>query len=89
MIERNQGESQFDYHKRLIYGKLVDKTLADIDYAELSEPVYGTAWSSEATRKAMYGSLKTLQLIDSENVAHLTPVNTTELDMRLIELNLV
>jgi len=25
-------ESEADYHKRLIYGKVVDKSLADVDY---------------------------------------------------------
>lgn len=30
---RRDGESEFAYHKRLVYGKLVDKTLADEDYA--------------------------------------------------------
>lgn len=86
MIERKDGESQFDFHKRLIYGKLVDKTLADIDYAELSQQVYGTDWSSEAVRKAMYGSLKTLQLMDEQKVTLSPLANTQELDMRLVEL---
>ena len=30
LLKKN-GESDIDYHKRMIYGKLVDKTLADID----------------------------------------------------------
>lgn len=71
MIERREGESQLDFHRRLIKGKLVDKTLADVDYAELAEPVYGENWSSESTRKAMYGSLRTLQLIDRETEEHM------------------
>lgn len=35
------GETTPEYHKRLIYGKLVDKTLADLDYSELAMEVYG------------------------------------------------
>lgn len=58
------GESKFDTHKRLVYGKLVDKTLSDVDYAELSECVYGQQYSSDGARKMMYGSAKTLQLMD-------------------------
>lgn len=58
-------ESSFDHHKRIVYGKLIDKTLADIDYAELAKPLYGQAYSSDTTRKMMYGSKKTLDLIDS------------------------
>lgn len=88
MIERREGESPFEFHKRLIYGKLVDKTLADTDYAELAEPAYGTDWSSEAVRKAMYGSLKTLQLLEGDNY---TPIETdaqkaSEIDLKRIEL---
>lgn len=45
-IERQPQESLMDYHKRLIYGKLVDRTLADVDYVELSEKVYGQPYSN-------------------------------------------
>lgn len=40
-LAKKDDESQFDYHKRLIYGKLVDKTLSDVDYTELSKLAYG------------------------------------------------
>lgn len=88
MIDRREGETPFQYHKRLVYGKLVDKTLADVDYSELAEPAYGTEWSSEAVRKAMYGSLKTLQLMEGDNY---TPSTTdaqraSEIDLKRIEL---
>ena len=87
-VERRENETPFEQHKRLIYGKLVDKTLADIDYSELAGPVYGTEWSSDNVRKAMYGSLRTLQLMDSDNY---TPPSTdaqraTEIDLKRIEL---
>lgn len=68
MIERKPGETNLDYHKRLVYGKLVDKTLADVDYTELSELVYGQPYSSDVARRMMYGSRKTLDLINSEAV---------------------
>lgn len=54
-----------DYHKRLVYGKLVDKTLSDIDYSELSELVYGQQYSSDVARRMMYGSRRTLELLDN------------------------
>jgi len=63
---RRDGESDLDYHKRLIYGKLVDKTLADIDYSELAEAVYGKPYSSDVARRMCYGSKHTLELMDSE-----------------------
>ena len=31
-LQQKPDESNFDYQKRLVYGKLVDKTLADMDY---------------------------------------------------------
>lgn len=68
IIERKPGESDFDYHKRLVYGKLVDKTLADIDYTELSELVYGQPYSSDVARRMMYGSRRTLDLIKNESI---------------------
>lgn len=68
-IERMANESLLDYHKRLIYGKLVDKTLSDIDYSELSELVYGQTYSSDVARRMLYGSRKTLELIDNERAA--------------------
>ena len=60
-----QNESQLDYHKRLVYGKLVDKTLADMDYTELAELVYGQPYSSDVARRMLYGSRRTLELMDS------------------------
>ena len=37
MIEKRNDETPLDFHKRIIYGKLIDKTLSDIDYSELAE----------------------------------------------------
>lgn len=66
--QRNTGESDFQYHKRLVEGKLVDKTLADIDYSELSEALYGQQYSSDFTRRMMYGSRATLDLLEKSAV---------------------
>lgn len=65
-LERRENESALQHHRRLIYGKLEDKTLADVDYAELAEQVYGQAYSSDVARRMMYGSKRTLDLIDRE-----------------------
>lgn len=62
------GESKTDYHRRLIYGKLVDKTLADEDYSEIAELVYGRPYSSDVARRMLYGSRNTIQLFDEEAV---------------------
>lgn len=63
MDKRRIEENELDYHKRIIYGKLVDKTVDD-DYAELGEEVYEQRCSSDHVRKMMYGSRYTLELVD-------------------------
>lgn len=67
-LRRSQSESPLDYHKRLVYGKLIDKTLSDVDYSELSEFVYGQTYSSDVARRMMYGSRKTLELLDEMRI---------------------
>lgn len=84
-IERRPSETAIDYHKRLIYGKLVDKTLSDIDYSELSEAIYNKQLSSDSTRKMMYGSLATLELLDTNNAAY-TGVTMSGMDEKIMEL---
>lgn len=63
-LMRRPDESELDYHKRLVYGKLVDKTLSDYDYSELSKYVYGKDLSGDVARREMYGSRYTLGLMD-------------------------
>ena len=66
MIERRPDESEFEYHKRLVYGKLVDKTLADYDFTELSKFAYGKEYAADVARRMMYGSKYTLDLFDQD-----------------------
>ena len=87
LLERKPTETPIEYHKRLIYGKLVDKTLADVDYSELSEFVYGQPYSSDVARRMMYGSRKTLDLIGQERINDITDDSViSELDNKMIEL---
>lgn len=65
-ISKLQNESSLDHHKRLVYGKLVDKTLADFDFSEIAQVLYGREYSSDVARRMMYGSRMTLELIDEE-----------------------
>ena len=86
-IERQPQESLVDYHKRLIYGKLVDRTLADADYVELSEKLYGQPYSSDVARRMMYGSRKTLELLDSQQIAAVEDSSVlSDIDEKIIEL---
>ena len=78
-LNRRPGETAIGYHKRLIDGKLVDKTLADADYSELAEYIYGKQYASDVARRMMYGSKKTLELLereDEESLRSSTPSET-------------
>lgn len=66
LLLRKDGETELQYHRRLVYGKLVDKTLADYDYTELSKYVYGKQYAADVARRHMYGSRYTLELLDKE-----------------------
>lgn len=76
-----------DYHKRLIYGKLVDRTLSDVDYVELSEKVYGQPYSSDVARRMMYGSRRTLELMDNTCISSENNKDIiSEIDEKMLEL---
>lgn len=66
ILDRREGESAYEYHKRIVYGKLVDKTI-DADYSELSSYVYGKEYAPDVARRMMYGSRATLDIIE-ENI---------------------
>lgn len=86
-IGKRPSETPLEHHKRLVYGKLIDKTLSDMDYSELSEMVYGKQYSSDVARRMMYGSCKTLELIDKERASHAYDAGlAAELNEKLIEL---
>lgn len=89
MLNRQENESAFDHHRRLVYGKLIDKTLADVDFSELSPFLYGAEYNSHSARKMMYGSCKTLQLMEEEREAimksHTSQAAISEIDRKQIE----
>lgn len=86
-MNRRENETELDYHRRLVYGKLIDKTLADVDYSELSKYVYGQEYSSDVCRRMLYGSSRTLQLVDREAESSVTDATLlNELEQKKIEL---
>ena len=86
-LRRIESESPLAYHKRLVYGKLVDKTLADCDYSELAELIYGQPYSSDVARRMMYGSRKTLELLDDERTQQVSDSSLlSELELKRVEI---
>ena len=84
-MKRRDGESELQYHRRLLTAKLIDKTI-DLDYATLSPYLYGQELSSDVARRMAYGSMRTLHLLDKENVASARKEGHSEIDDKLIEL---
>lgn len=86
-LVKRASESNFDHHKRLVYGKLVDKTLADCDYSELAEALYGQPYSSDVARRMLYGSRKTLELLDTERIKSVSVESVrSDIDAQILEL---
>lgn len=87
-ISRKPNETDFEYHKRIIYAKRVDKTLSDIDYAELSKIVYGRPLSSDVARRMFQGSEYSMLLEDKERRENIKNNEKllSELDEKMIEL---
>lgn len=65
-LYQKQDESNFDFQRRLVYGKLVDKTLSDVDYSELAEVLYGQTYAPDVARRMIYGSKRTLDAIEQD-----------------------
>jgi len=86
-LMRRPDETELQYHRRLVYGKLVDKTLSDYDYAELAPYVYGKEYSTDVARRLLYGSRYTLDLMDEQAVASVTDDDVrSEIDTKLVAL---
>lgn len=86
-LSKRQNETALAHHKRLIYGKLVDGTLADEDYSELAPYVYGKEYSTDVARRMMYGSCRTLQILDNAAKETFTSGDVlSELDAKMLEL---
>ena len=82
-----EQESKLEYHKRLVYGKLKDKTLADVDYTELAEFVYGQPYSSDVARRMLYGSRRTLDLLEEEGIKSVSDKDILDdIDKKMLEL---
>ena len=81
MITRREGESEFDFFKRIIRGKLVDKTITE-DWEDLSELLFGegNCFNSSEVRKRAYGANRAIDLIEKEGVDKLLAERNEILD---------
>lgn len=86
-LSKRTNESNLDYQKRLVYGKLVDKTLADADYTELAKALYGREYAPDVARRMIYGSKRTLDYIADDVINKFQDMDLmSELEQKEIEL---
>lgn len=85
LLSKRDDENNFQYHRRLVYGKLVDKTLSDVDYTELAEATYGQPYASDVARRMFYGSRRTLDVLDECGVS---VDDGIDIDARIAELKI-
>ena len=88
-LKQNIGESDYDFIKRIVYGKLVDKTIT-AEYEDLSELVFGdgNCYNSSEVRKRFYGIKRLLDIHEEEKVNNITDTSLLdELDLKIIEFD--
>ena len=88
ILSRQEGETDIQYHKRLLEAKLIDKTL-DLDYSTLSPYLYGRSYSSDVARRMAYGSMKTLDLLSQDDMLEepsMISFTETDIDEKINEL---
>lgn len=89
VLLRKEGETEFEFVKRIIQGKLVDRTI-DEDYTELSELLFGEGnkFNSSEVRKRCYGMKRLLEVLDSENLSKLPKNKLDEIREVIGELDI-
>lgn len=85
---KKPNESNLEYISRLVYGKMIDKTV-DVDYEELSEYIFGegNCFNSSEVRKRMYGMRRLIELIEEDNIDDITDKDVlNEIELKKLEL---
>lgn len=68
ILDKKDNESKLEYIKRIVYGKLVDKTLSEYDYVVLAPLVFEKKYSSDVARRMFYGARYILDVLDDEQL---------------------
>ena len=88
MLNKLSNETNLQYIKRIVEGKLVDKTIDD-DFVELSELLFGEGnrFNSNEVRKRMYGMKRVIDIIEEENINNIESNSVlSAIDMKKFEL---
>lgn len=84
-LKIRENESRLQYIKRLVYGKLKDKTI-DCDYTEIAPYLFGIELNSHECRKRMYGALNILEQIDADLISNSDEEVLDQITMQKLEL---
>lgn len=84
-LKIRENESRLQYIKRLVYGKLKDKTI-DCDYTEIAPYLFGIELNSHECRKRMYGALNILEQIDADLISNTDEEILDQITMQKLEL---
>lgn len=85
-LKRKADETKLDYIKRIVYGKLVDKTIDD-DYSELAPLVFEKEYSSDVARRMFYGARNILEILDKEKIENIEEDSILkEIEFKKLEL---
>lgn len=86
ILKKRDDESRLEYIRRIVYGKLVDKTI-DEDYTELSLLAFGKEYSSDVARRMFYGARNILEILDNEKIENIEEDSILkEIEAKKIEL---
>lgn len=87
ILERQNGETEYQHHKRLVFGKLVDGSLSEYTYTTLSKYLYGKEYSEDVARRMFYGSCRTLKMVDESTLKNISEEDVlNEIELKMHEL---
>jgi len=72
ILEKREKENFYQYIKRLVDGKLKDKTLDEYDHLEIYKAIYGVDISSSEARKRIYGLRDFFEITGEESFNSVT-----------------
>lgn len=87
ILDKRTDETEYQHHKRIVFGKLVDGSLSDYNYTTLSKYLYGKEYSEDVARRMFYGSCRTLKMVDEATLKDISEEDVlNEIELKMHEL---
>lgn len=87
MLSKKNNETNIQYIRRIVYGKLMDKTI-DEDFVELYYVLFNKEVSSTEARKRFYGIKDMLECVDEIEIKEFDDCEFYDIEDKLKELEL-